>query len=65
MLFIRILALLLGLLAICAGLFVAFQGTGVLKWPHDSIMVGQRAWAIRGVVLAMVGAIVVWLARRA
>ncbi|MEZ0132296.1 hypothetical protein AB9U18_02285 [Novosphingobium sp. NRRL B-2648] len=47
-----------------AGIFVVLQGTGVLKWPADSVMIADRAWAVRGAVFAMVGGIVVWLGRR-
>ncbi|MFT4056220.1 MAG: hypothetical protein QM681_17085 [Novosphingobium sp.] len=64
MMFLRILAMALGLLMMAAGLFVALQGTGVIKWPADSMMIADRAWAVRGAVFAMVGAIVVWLGRR-
>jgi len=64
MLFIRIMAMILGLLAIAAGLLFVGQGTGVVLWPTDSFMLADRAWAVRGAVLAVVGGIVVWLARR-
>jgi hypothetical protein len=64
MLFIRILAMILGVLAIAAGLLFVGQGTGVVLWPADSFMLADRAWAIRGAVLTVVGGIVVWLARR-
>lgn len=64
MLFIRILAMILGGLAIAAGLLFVGQGTGVVLWPADSFMLADRTWAIRGAVLAMVGGIVIWLARR-
>jgi hypothetical protein len=64
MIFIRILAVAIGILAISAGFFIVLQGTGVVKWPAESFMIGERAWAIRGAVLAMVGGIVVWLGRR-
>jgi hypothetical protein len=64
MLFIRILAMILGALAIAAGLLFVGQGTGVVLWPADSFMLADRTWAIRGAVLAMVGGIVIWLARR-
>ncbi|AOR75865.1 hypothetical protein QUC32_16325 [Novosphingobium resinovorum] len=64
MMFVRILATTLGLLMMAAGIFVVLQGTGVLRWPADSVMVADRAWAVRGAVFAMVGGIVVWLARR-
>lgn len=64
MVFIRILAMIAGILVVMAGIFIVLQGTGVLKWPAESFMVGERSWAIRGAVLAMVGGIVVWLGRR-
>ncbi|PNU06214.1 hypothetical protein [Novosphingobium guangzhouense] len=64
MIFVRTLAMIVGLLAIAAGVFVALQGTGILKWPAGSAMIGERAWAVRGAVFAAVGAIIVWLGRR-
>jgi uncharacterized protein YjeT (DUF2065 family) len=64
MLFIRILAMILGALAIAAGLLFVCQGTGVVLWPADSFMLSDRAWAVRGAVLTVVGGIIVWLARR-
>lgn len=63
--FIRFAAVILGLAAIVFGVIVALQGTGVVRWPDHSAMVGDRGWAIRGAVMTMVGGIVVWLARRA
>lgn len=64
MLFLRILAFILGLLAIAVGLLWVGQGTGVVMWPAESFMLADRAWAVRGAILAMVGGIVVWLAWR-
>ncbi|WP_159975773.1 MULTISPECIES: hypothetical protein [unclassified Novosphingobium] len=64
MLFIRIMAMILGLFAIAAGLLFVGQGTGLVLWPADSFMLADKAWAVRGAVLAVVGGIVVWLARR-
>ena len=64
MLFLRIIAFLLGILAIALGLLWVGQGTGVILWPADSFMLDERAWAVRGAILAAVGGIVIWLARR-
>ncbi|MFC0203892.1 hypothetical protein [Novosphingobium soli] len=64
MLFIRFLAMILGLLAIALGLLWVGQGTGVVLWPEDSFMLADRGWAVRGAVLVVVGGIVVWLARK-
>lgn len=64
MLAVRIIAFILGILAIAVGLLWLGQGTGVVLWPNDSFMLGEKAWAVRGTILAAVGGIVVWLARR-
>ena len=64
MLFVRIIAFVFGLLAIAVGLLWVGQGTGVVMWPAESFMLADRTWAIRGAVLAAVGGIVIWLARR-
>lgn len=62
MLFFRIVAIILGTLAIAMGGLWVGQGTGVVMWPADSFMLADRTWAIRGAILAVVGGIVVWLA---
>lgn len=62
--FVRILAMTLGLVAMVAGVFVVLQGTAILRWPAESSMIGERAWAVRGAVFAVVGGIVVWLGRK-
>ncbi|EIZ80283.1 hypothetical protein WSK_1075 [Novosphingobium sp. Rr 2-17] len=53
-----------GVLAIAMGLLWLGQGTGVIMWPAESFMLDERAWAVRGAILATVGGIMVWLARR-
>lgn len=62
--FIRIIAVVLGTLAIAMGLLWLGQGTGVVKWPAESFMLADRSWAVRGAILAVAGGIVIWLARR-
>jgi hypothetical protein len=64
MIFLRIVAFILGLAAIAMGLLWLGQGTGVVMWPEESFMLADRTWAVRGAILAAVGGIVVWLARR-
>lgn len=54
----------LGVAAILIGLLWIGQGLGVVKWPASSFMIDQRPWAIRGVVLAIVGVVLIWLSRR-
>lgn len=62
--FLRILAFVTGLVAIAFGLFWVGQGTGIVDWPPGSSMLGDRTWAVRGAVMAAVGTILLWLARR-
>ncbi|MCT2399514.1 hypothetical protein [Novosphingobium mangrovi (ex Huang et al. 2023)] len=64
MVFLRIIAFIFGVLAVAMGLLWVGQGTGVVMWPAESFMLAERAWAVRGAVLAAVGCIVIWLARR-
>ena len=64
MLFIRILAIVFGALFVALGLLWIGQGTGVVLWPADSFMLSDEGWAVRGAVLAVVGGIMIWLARR-
>ena len=62
--FVRILVTIPGVLAIAMGLLWVGQGTGLIMWPAESFMLADRTWARNGLLLAAVGAIVVWLARR-
>ena len=45
MLFFKIIAFVLGVLAIAMGLLWVGQGTGVVMWPADSFMLADRSWA--------------------
>jgi hypothetical protein len=60
----RGLLLILGILAILMGLLWVGQGTGLVMWPAESFMLAERAWAVRGALLAAVGLVLVWLSRR-
>ncbi len=57
----RIVLLVLGILALLTGAVWFFQGIGVLP---GSFMTGQGFWAVMGVVSALVGLLLVALARR-
>lgn len=54
----------LGLLMIVAGLLWAAQGSGLLPYPAQSFMVGNRSWTGWGLLMAAAGALVVWASRR-
>lgn len=62
--FLRICVLVIGMLAIAMGLLWLGQGTGLIMWPKSSFMLADRTWARNGLLLAAVGAIVVWLASK-
>lgn len=49
---------------VAMGALFALQGAGMLAWPADSFMLGDRAWLLRGAALAGCGAAVLWWAAR-
>jgi hypothetical protein len=56
--------LILGLVALLAGLLWVAQGAGLVHWPASSFMIDQRPWIPRGALLAMVGLVLILLSRR-
>jgi uncharacterized membrane protein len=62
--FLRVVALIIGILAVAMGLLWLGQGTGVIMWPRDSFMLADRVWARNGLLLAAAGGIVIWLASK-
>ena len=55
--------LMTGVFAIAMGVLWIGQGTGLVHWPASSFMLDQRPWAVRGVILAVVGVLVVRFSR--
>lgn len=53
-----------GVAAILVGGLWTLQGLDILRWPASSFMLGDTIWTRNGVILALVGAIFVWFARR-
>ncbi|WP_374943563.1 hypothetical protein [Sphingomonas sp.] len=53
-----------GVLATLMGLLWIGQGLGYIHWPASSFMLDQRPWADRGAALAVVGLLLILLARR-
>jgi uncharacterized membrane protein (Fun14 family) len=62
--FLRIAAMIIGVLAIAMGLLWLGQGTGLIMWPKESFMLADRTWARNGLLLAAAGAIITWLASK-
>ena len=55
--------LILGLVALLAGLLWVAQGAGIVHWPASSFMIDQRPWVLRGALLALVGLVLILLSR--
>ena len=53
-----------GVLATLMGLLWIGQGLGYIHWPASSFMLDQRPWALRGVILGVVGIVLIALSRR-
>ena len=47
--------LVIGVVAMLAGLFFAGQGMGWIMWPADSFMLARGEWVVRGLLVAFVG----------
>jgi hypothetical protein len=60
----RTVLLALGVLATLMGLLWIGQGLGYVQWPRSSFMLDQRPWADRGAALAVVGLVLILVARR-
>ena len=60
----KIVARIIGVIALLIGLLWIGQGLGVIKWPASSFMIDVRPWAVRGAVLAVVGLCLLFWPRR-
>ena len=60
----RIIMLVVGTLAVLMGLLWLGQGLGIIRWPASSFMIDVTAWAVRGAVLAVGGALMIYYAGR-
>ena len=55
---------LIGIVILAAGLFFMAQGAGYIRWPAESFMVSQSRWIYYGGAIALVGLLIVLIARR-
>ncbi|WP_375421960.1 hypothetical protein [uncultured Sphingomonas sp.] len=53
-----------GILMTLMGVLWIGQGLGYIHWPASSFMLDQRPWADRGAVLAVLGLVLILVARR-
>lgn len=54
----------LGIALILAGSLWALQGAGIVMWPAESFMLRERNWITYGIVTALIGVVMLALARR-
>lgn len=54
----------LGVLLTLVGLLWIGQGLGYINWPASSFMLRQTEWADRGAVVAVIGLLMMLVARR-
>lgn len=58
------LLLLVGVVALLAGLLFAGQGLGYILWPRTSFMISDMHWATYGAGIAVIGIVLIWFSRR-
>lgn len=56
---------LVGAIIMLMGMFFTLQGAGVIMWPSDSPMLANGAWVSKGLMIAIAGAAVILIGRRA
>ena len=61
---VRLLVIVLGIVCLLMGLLWIGQGTGVIRWPAESFMIDVSDWAMRGAILAVLGAVMILIGRR-
>ena len=60
----RTLLILIGIVLLAAGLLFVGQGSGYIQWPAESFMVTQTKWVYYGGGIAVVGILLIMIARR-
>lgn len=61
---VRVSLIVIGALLTLIGLVWIGQGSGYFPYPSSSFMIDQRPWMLRGAVVAVVGLVVIFAARR-
>ncbi len=60
----KLLGMLIGIVALAAGLLFVGQGSGFIPWPATSFMIDQSRWIYYGGGIAIAGLVLIILARR-
>ena len=58
------LLLLLGILAVAAGLLFVGQGLGLIRWPASSFMISETRWVYYGGAIALAGLLLIIVSQR-
>jgi hypothetical protein len=53
-----------GVFVLAEGILFALQGSGLVQWPRQSFMINDHDWIERGIVVALVGAALIFTAWR-
>lgn len=64
MLKMKSLLMLIGIIVLAAGLLFVGQGSGYVQWPASSFMIGKIKWVYYGGGIAIVGILLLIIARR-
>ena len=59
----RTLLMLVGIIVLAAGLLFVGQGSGYIPWPAESFMISQTKWVYYGAGIALVGLLLIVMAR--
>jgi hypothetical protein len=54
----------IGIIILAAGLFFMGQGAGLIRWPAESFMISATRWVYYGGGIAVVGILLIVIARR-
>jgi hypothetical protein len=54
----------IGAALLAMGALWALQGAGVIRWPAESFMIDARPWIYYGCATALIGLMILILARR-
>jgi hypothetical protein len=60
----KMLLTLIGIILLAAGLLFMGQGSGYIQWPAESFMISQVKWVYYGGGIAVVGILLMIVARR-
>lgn len=53
-----------GVAAILMGGLWMLQGLDIVRWPASSFMLGDVVWTRNGAILAAIGVVLIWFARK-